>query len=127
MPASFTVSDDGTYLLERVMGQHSAAMQRPVINELFSMIATTSVTRTLVDARQQHTPIGTMEVYRLWEELAPRVPRGAKFAVVVGWAITGRPFIETVAINRGVNIRYFNDMDEAVAWLIGSDESTLTS
>jgi hypothetical protein len=25
--------------------------------------------------------------------------------------------METVAVNRGVNVRYFNDYDQALAWL----------
>jgi hypothetical protein len=117
MPASFTVSDDARYLMGRPIGQHTAAMQREVMTELLALITTTGIRRVLIDGREQHTPLGTMEISALWEEMAPRFPRDAKFAVVVGWQFAGPPFIENVAINRGVNIRYFTEYDDAVAWL----------
>jgi hypothetical protein len=120
MPATFMVSEDSSYVIGRVIGQHTGAMQRPVMDELFSLIVATGVRRALVDAREQQRPISTLEIYDLWEEMAPRIPRGVKFAVVVGWQISGRPFIEDVAVNRGVTIRYFNDMEQALRWLRGA-------
>lgn len=120
MPASFTVSDDARYLIERPIGHHTAAMQRELVTELLALLTTTGIRRVLVDGREQHTPLDTMEIYALWEEMAPRFPRDAKFAVVVGWHFAGPPFIEHVAINRGVHIRYFTDYDAALAWLQGA-------
>lgn len=119
MLASFTLSDDGTYLIERTFGQHTVAIERIVMNELFSRMQATGVRHVLVDAREQHTQLQTMEIYMLWAEMVPRTPHAAKFAVVVGWPITGRPFIEDVAVNRGILIRYFNVYDDALAWLRG--------
>jgi hypothetical protein len=117
MPATIMPSDDGSYLIVRFIGVHSPAMQPPIAAELFSKMTAMGVRRALVDGRDQHARMSTLESHQLWEEMASRVPRGAKLAVVVGWEITGRPFLETVAVNRGVIIRYFNDMDLALEWL----------
>jgi hypothetical protein len=94
-------------------------MQRPVATELFSTMATTGILRALVVAPDQDTKMSTMDTYRFWEDMASHVPRGAKLAMVVGWQIAGPPFIENVAINRWINIRYFNAYDDAIAWLRG--------
>ena len=120
MPATFTVSDDGSYLIVQLTEFYTPAMQRPLATDLFSTMATTGILRALVDARGQDMPMSTMETYRFWEEMASRVPRGAKLAMVVGWQIVAPPFIENVAVNRWINIRYFNDMDQALGWLRAS-------
>jgi len=117
MSASITLSDDGNYLILQLIGFHTPAMQRPLATELFSMMATTGIRRALIDGREQHRRMETLEGHQFWEEMAARVPRGAKLAAVVGWQIAGPPFIENVAINRGVTIRYFNDIDQALGWL----------
>ena len=120
MPATFSVSEDGSYLIQRVIGQQTLAMQRPIIEELLSQLRTTGLQRALIDAREQRSAPNIPDAYLLWDDLASRFPRTVKFAVVVGWPILGRPFIEDVAVNRWVNIRYFNAYDEALAWLQGS-------
>src|SRR5689334_2367268 len=100
MPATMTESDDKRYLILHFTGFHTPAMQRPVAAALFSRMATTGILRALVDGRVQDTRMSTMDSYQIWEEMAPRVPRGARLAMVVGWRITGRPFIENVGVNR---------------------------
>ena len=46
------------------------------------------------------------------------IPAKAKFAVVIAKTIEKASiFIETVALNRSINIRNFTSRDEAVAWL----------
>ena len=104
MAAAMTLSDDKSYLILRIIGFHTPAMQRPVATELFSTMASTGILRALVDAHDQRTRMSTLESYDIWEDLAPRVPRGARITVVVGWPITGgRPFIENLAVNRGAH------------------------
>lgn len=117
MPATITVSADGTYLLQTVIGVHTPQMQRTVMRELFAQMERTGLRKVLVDARVQQAPIPALDVYAIWEELAPQVPRGAKFAIFVNWELKGLAFSETVAVNRRVNIRFFNDEDRALAWL----------
>src|SRR5690349_9826751 len=87
VPATFTASSDGTYLVQTIIGEHTLQMQLEVVSELLVQIETTGFTKVLVDARAQQHPPRTLDAYTLWTELAPRVPRGGKFAVIVGWGL----------------------------------------
>jgi hypothetical protein len=117
LPAISSVAADGTYLIHTVIGDHTAAMQRETAPQLFALMHTTGITRALIDARAQQQQLPTLAAVELWDQFAPRIPRGAQFAVLVNWSLKGHPFMETVAVNRGVNVRYFNDYDQALAWL----------
>lgn len=119
MPATFTVSDDGTYLIETFIGDHTAEMFRVTAEKLLEQMQQTGILKVLVDARAQRAPLPTLDVYHLWEELAPRMPVGAKLAVLVTWEMKGITFGETLAVNRRVNVRNFTDQDAALAWLRG--------
>lgn len=117
MPATFIVSDDGTYLIETLIGHHTPEMQRETARELFALMESSGIRKVLVDARAQLAPMATLDAFTIWDDLAPQVPRGAQFAILVNWPLKGPVFAETVAINRGVSVRYFNDEPAAVAWL----------
>jgi hypothetical protein len=117
VPASFTIAPNDSHLVETVIGHHTVQMQREVARELFAHMRATGITKVLIDARAQQRPLSTLDSVEIWDEHAPLVPRGAKFAILVNWQLNGQPFMETVAINRMVNVRYFNDYDQAVAWL----------
>ena len=44
----------------------------------------------------------------------------SKLALVRPLAMFGADrFMETVAVNRGINLKLFEDLDEAIAWLKG--------
>src|SRR4051794_13433630 len=105
MPATFDIATDGTYILETVLGEHNAQMQREVARELFALIKTTGITKALVDARVQQAELSTRDAYDIWEELVLLVPRHAQFAILVRWSLKGRVFAETVAVNRRVHLR----------------------
>jgi hypothetical protein len=117
LPAIFSIAADGAYLIHTVIGDHPAAMQRETAPQLFALMHTTGITRALIDARAQQQRLPAFAAVELWDQFTPRLPRGAQFAVLVNWPLKGHPFMETVAVNRGVNVRYFNDYDQAVAWL----------
>lgn len=92
-------------------------MQREVAPELFALMENSGVRKILVDGRAQLAPMPTLDAYTIWDDFALQVPRGAQFAILVNWPLKDYPFTETVAVNRGVNVRYFNDYDQALAWL----------
>jgi len=117
VPATFAVSDDGIYLIETFTGDQTAEMFRATADELLKQMRQTGLVKVLVDSRAQQAPLPTIDAYNLWNELAPRMPRRTRMAVLVTWPLLGYTFGETVAVNRGVNVRNFNDYDAAVAWL----------
>lgn len=117
MPAAFIVSDGGSYLIETVIGDHTPQMQREVAGELFALMESSGIRKVLVDGRAQLAPIPTLDAYTIWKDFAPQVPLGARFAVLVAWPLKDPVFAETVAVNRYVNLTYFDDYDQARAWL----------
>src|SRR5689334_19428709 len=92
-------------------------MQRESVAALIALMERTKITRVLLDARTQRAPLARLDAYTIWNEYAPLMPLGSRLAVVVSWDLKGPSFAETVAVNRGVNVRYFNDEDHAQAWL----------
>ena len=74
--------------------------------------------RILVDETELEYRLGTFDVYTSAKSLAEHAPHVAKSAMVVTPAqVTDAKFFETVAVNRGLNVRMFTDMAEAKEWL----------
>ena len=74
----------------------------------------TEISKVLVDTREVTSFPKTLEIFGVAES---KVPRGIKFAVIVGDAETPR-FFETVARNRGFQMQNFRTKDEALKWLL---------
>ena len=74
----------------------------------------TGIRRALVDVRMQKTAGPQLELF----EFGQNIPSGIAFAVLSD----PRPdheFVETVAINRGKNVRlFFGPEDDAIEWLM---------
>jgi hypothetical protein len=113
-----SLSKDGTHIVAQIVGEHTLETARQGFAAVAALMTTTGITKILVDARQIVVPFDTMDAYETANIAAAPMFRRATFAVVVSPSTaTGPPFIETVAVNRGVNIRYFDDYDQALAWL----------
>jgi hypothetical protein len=76
------------------------------------------VTRVLCDERELEYRLNTFDTYEAAVVVADRAPRVARAAIVcqprlfkeaLGW--------ETYAVNRGLTVRVFDDLDEARSWL----------
>ena len=112
-----SLSEDGTYILARVVGDQTLDMARQGFTDVAALIATTGVTKVLVDTRQQRVAMSTADAYEAAMLATQPAFANAIFAVVVPGELPLPHFIETVANNRGVRGRYFNDYLQALAWL----------
>ena len=75
----------------------------------------TGIHRALVDVRKQVTAGPHTELF----EFGRNIPPGAAFAVLSDPHSGDHVFIETVALNRGKNVRlFFGSEEEAIEWLI---------
>jgi len=74
----------------------------------------TEIFKVLVDTREVTSFPKTIDIFSV---AASKVPRGIKFAVIVGDAKTPK-FFETVARNRGFFMQNFRTKDEALKWLL---------
>jgi hypothetical protein len=127
MPTTLSISGDATYILATITGMFTLPLARALLDDLVRLVASTQATKVLVDARQQAAPLDMMEAYEIGNALTQKPLRAITFAVVIPVPLTEYHFLETVAVNRGVNVRYFDDYDQALAWLIGQPPLALLS
>jgi hypothetical protein len=75
-------------------------------------------TRVLFDLREAEIAASTMETFHTaafpeswgWKRIY-------KAAVIYSEVTEDERFLETVGVNRGIRIKVFSDMDEAISWL----------
>ena len=105
------------------MGQFSLVEANKLAPHLFEIIADKGIDRVLVDCSSLAGSITMMEqyqhaVYFAESLLANKTIRGIRFAYVATGAFADlEKFGETVAVNRGVNVRTFKDAEGAIQWL----------
>jgi len=77
----------------------------------------TGINRALVDIRKQQDDGLRLDLF----EFGRNIPSGMAFAVLSARGREGHEFVETVALNRGKNVRlFFGPEEEAIEWLISS-------
>ena len=75
----------------------------------------TGIRRALVDIRKQQVTGPVMELY----EFGNNIPSGMVFAVLGNPHADDHKFVETVALNRGKNVRlFFGSEEDAIEWLM---------
>ena len=112
-----SLSEDGTHIIAQVVGEQTLAMARQGFADIAELMAITGVTKVLFDTRQQRLSMSTADAYEVAQMATQPAFRDAIFAVVAPGNLALPHFIETVATNRGVRGRYFNDEAQALAWL----------
>ncbi len=77
--------------------------------------AETGIRRALVDVREQPAVGSMMQLF----DFGQNIPSDMAFAVLGDPRSNDHKFVETVALNRGKNVRlFFGSEDEAIAWLM---------
>ena len=116
-PTNFRVSRDGTYIVGRTLGEHTAASALAEMRMLVELLRATGITKVVVDGRVQQHMFGTLPAFEFAESLERLRISRYQIAVVVATDLKEARFTETAMINRGIRARYFNDYDQALAWL----------
>jgi len=108
------------YLFVRASGVRTSASVAAMTLEVFEAARANRLSKVLVDVRGLRGQLGTVDNVRLvtkvFEKLRGKWVRQAAIVdeqppSVRGW------FLETVARNRGFNLRIFADEQAALAWL----------
>lgn len=89
--------------------------------EIFDAALANNLSKVLIDARELDGRLGVLDSYLLVTEVFQNIRgKGIRKAAIVDEQInTLREwFLETVARNRGFNIRIFNDKEKALDWLV---------
>jgi len=78
----------------------------------------TGIRRALVDVRKQQVAGPAMELF----EFGHNIPSRMVFAVLSDPHSDDHKFVETVALNRGKNVRlFFESEEEAIEWLMTAE------
>lgn len=122
MTYELQVEDRNEYLYARPIGIRTRETVSAIATEMLGACIENGNTRVMIDVRQLEGRLRTMDSFSIVTEDFPKMRgKGVYQAAVVdrqvsrarGW------FFETVARNRGFNLRLFADQDTAHKWLIG--------
>ena len=117
---TFSIELKDGYLLARAHGERTRATVTAITMEVFEAAMAKDFPKALIDVRELDGRLSVLDSYlivtQVFEKLRGKVLRKA---AIVDWRISSTRgwFLETVARNRGFNIRVFADSREALAWL----------
>ena len=114
---SVRVAGDGTYVSVRMLGEHTFEMAKTATAALQEFIVSSGLNKVLIDAREQRKMFGTLPTVEFGDALEAEALPHRRFAIVVSMPLRDVWFTETVLVNRRITARYFNDYDQARAWL----------
>jgi hypothetical protein len=109
---------DLEYVSMSVRGALNMSQVRICRGELQEVLRVFERTRVLLDTSNVLAKLSAIDDYNFIKELRHEFPTSVSMALVVSPERTafGR-FIETTAVNNGVKLKSFTDMNEAVTWL----------
>ncbi|MBN2390526.1 MAG: STAS/SEC14 domain-containing protein [Anaerolineae bacterium] len=112
----FSVEDADGYLMVRVQGEWTADEFGQVMREAANIAQQRGFTRILGDARELAAPKTEFARFQAGQQAVKYFGFDFKVAVVYAEEFINK-FAENVAVNRGVNLRIYSSLDEAVSWL----------
>ena len=106
------------YLLFDFTGEFSQEAGKQCIDAMVEVCTQAQISRALLDCRNMTGEIQILESFMVAEYGVKMIGSISKFALV------GREdqmfpdnFVENVAVNRGINLKLFTDIEKAVNWL----------
>jgi len=115
-----TIEERPTYVYARVEGDLTAANALRFLEEANAACVKSGRTDVLLDMQLHGPNLNTTNIY---EVISQRAPSGSKLRKIAYVPYKGGDpsmahFAETVAINRGVNVRLFESVAAAERWLL---------
>ena len=118
---NLTVEDKGRYLHFRVTGPNTAESVRGYLTDVYFTCAQLERAAILIEENLEGPGLGLVDIFEIVTEGTERSwPYVRRLAYVDVNPAHSRPdmqFAETVAVNRGINMRLFSTLAEAEKWL----------
>jgi hypothetical protein len=119
MSYQLTIEERPTHLHAKVVGERTPANALRFLEEAFAACVKSGHSSLLLEMRLSSRSITTTAVY---EVILKRVPDGRRLCKIAYVDATSEHsdiphFAETVAVNRGVNVRLFESVAVAAEWL----------
>jgi hypothetical protein len=117
-----TIEEQPTYLHAKLVGERTPNNLLRFLEEVHAACVKLDRSAVLLEMDLSGP---SLDVGAIFSVIAQRSPEGAKLHKIAyvedSMADPARArFAETVALNRGVNVRLFGDLDAARQWLLGA-------
>ena len=121
MAHELTITEHPGYLHFRVTGENTPQTVQAYLAELYAQCQERGCTAILMEEDLSGPGLPIVEIYRIVESGGARSRSLLRWIAYVDVRQQERPgntrFAETVALNRGLNLRSFATVAEAVEWL----------
>jgi len=120
MPVNVKVINTKDFIKTTATGVLDSAASKQAILDIVSQIKQPGEYEVLVDVRGAEVMLSIAELYELGVALAdhPSLRRNKIGLLGPMRDMYDARFLESVAVNRGVDIRAFTDFEQAITWLI---------
>ena len=119
MPIAYQIQDEGVFLRVKAVGTCDNLEQlKEYVLAIHQAATSAGLTRALVDERELRYRLSTIDSFESGSFVAEMAPLGAKIAVTCN--LEGKAdtrFWETVAVNRGAEVKIFDDIESAEEWI----------
>ena len=124
MSYHLTIEERPTYVYAKATGERTPVNALRFLEEAYAACVKSGHSALLLDMQFTGPSLNTTSIYQV---ISQRVPDGRnlrKIAYVDSTDVDpGMPvFAETVAVNRGVNVRLFPSLAAAEKWLLGGND-----
>ncbi len=118
-PYQVTLEEKPTYLHAKVVGPRTPENAIRYLEEVYAACLRTGLSQVLLEMAFSGPSLGPSGILRVVSERSADGSKLRKVAYVEASmdGLQRAKFAETVAINRAVNLRLFETVDEAVRWL----------
>ena len=121
MPYEISYDEENRLMILNFSGSPSINEHKKVRKEVVPLLKIKKYSKLLVDLSNLDTSfIKTMDNFS-FGETSPQAYKGIKLAIVLPLDEPSKEdilFTSTVAFNRGLNIKEFNTVEDALSWLI---------
>lgn len=125
MPINLMVINTKDFIKTTATGILDFAASKQALLDILSHIKQPDEYDVLVDTREAESLLSIIDLYELGETLAsaPLLYRSRICVLAPPRDIDKAGFFETVAVNRGVQIKVFTDFEQAITWLVMGNRS----
>ena len=118
-PYQLTLEQHPTYLHARVTGAHTPENVMRFLKESYTGCVERGITSLLLEMNLEGPSIGSSQIFEVIRERSSDATKLSRIAYVdlSPRDETRMKFAETVAVNRGANVRLFRDVASAKEWL----------
>jgi hypothetical protein len=118
MQEVLSISDRGTFILVDFFGEFNVEAGKQCVDRMTEACQEYGRSRVLLDCRKMTGEMPIFSRFQVAEYGASKRYTIAQMALVVRPEIVlPDNFVENVAVNRGMNMKLFTDIDKAEAWL----------